>query len=99
MIRHKSYLVAVLYVCMGAGATRAVEPNETFGERTILGSGVILVEDDLTPGFESFPDTMLESATSSAKFTSSTMMAVLWGMVELRGWVECPRTRVRSTLP
>jgi hypothetical protein len=59
MIRYNSYLLAILIVCLGPTATQAVEPNDTFGERTILGSGVLLVEDDLTPGFEAFPDTML----------------------------------------
>jgi hypothetical protein len=59
MIRYNSYLLAILIVCLGPTATQAVEPNDTFGERTILGSGVLLVEDDLTPGFVQSPDTYL----------------------------------------
>lgn len=59
MIRHLVWLAAIAFVCTVSNPLHAEEPNETFGERTILGSGVLLVEDDLTPGFESFPDTML----------------------------------------
>jgi hypothetical protein len=59
MIRHKSYLFAILLVCIGATATQAEEPNDSFGERTVLGAGVLSVDDTLTPGFVSYPDTYL----------------------------------------
>jgi hypothetical protein len=67
MIRHKSHLFAILLVCLGATATQAIEPNNSFGERTILGSGVLLVEDDLTPGDAVYPDTMI-AALNTAHF-------------------------------
>jgi hypothetical protein len=58
MTRLRDLLIAVAFVSSFNSAW-AEEPNDTFGERTILGSGVLLVEDSVTPGFESFPDTML----------------------------------------
>jgi hypothetical protein len=59
MTRHLAWLAVIVLVCIFDNSLQAAEPNDTFGQRTILGSGVLLVEDDLIPGFESFPDTML----------------------------------------
>jgi hypothetical protein len=58
MSRHLALLIAIAFV-FAVNTARAEEPNDTFGERTILGSGILLVEDSLTPGFQAFPDTML----------------------------------------
>jgi hypothetical protein len=69
MTRHLVLLIAIT-IAFAANSTRAVEPNNTFGERTILGSGVLAVTDDLAPGSNGdFPDTMIASLNSAGLVT------------------------------
>jgi hypothetical protein len=58
-VTRRLVLLITVAFAFAVNTTGAEEPNDTFGERTILGSGVLLVEDSLTPGFQAFPDTML----------------------------------------
>jgi hypothetical protein len=53
--------MAVILVTFASGANlvQAAEPNESFGQATLLAPGVISVSDTLTPGYVSYPDTML----------------------------------------
>ncbi len=57
-MRAKFWLVMSLCFFMG-GEIFAAEPNEDFGQATILGAGVLSATDTLTPGTTSYPDTVL----------------------------------------
>ena len=52
-------IVLTAAMCSSESLTQATEPNETFGDSTVLAPGVLSVSDDLTSGFLSFPDTLL----------------------------------------
>jgi hypothetical protein len=68
MTRHLVLWTAIT-IAFAANSTRAVEPNNTFGERTILGSGVLVVADELTTSSGDFPDTMIASLNSAGFVT------------------------------
>ena len=59
--RRIAAVIAISLLGATETSTRAVEPNDTFGESTILGAGVLLVADDLFPA--PAPDTLLGSRT------------------------------------
>jgi hypothetical protein len=68
MTRRLVLLIAIA-VAFASNSTRAVEPNETFAERTILGSGVLVVTDELVASSGDFPDTMIASLNSAGFVT------------------------------
>ena len=49
-------LASLAISCLPA---RAIEPNETFAQRTFLDPGILTVTDDLSPGSGTAPDTLL----------------------------------------
>lgn len=68
MTRHLVLLFVVTFVSSFTGA-RAEEPNDTFSESTILGSGVLSVTDDLAASSGDFPDTMIATLNSAGLAT------------------------------
>jgi hypothetical protein len=57
--RHWLCIYSVLVLALATQGGFAEEPNEFFGESTVLAPGVLFVEDDLSSGGVTFPDTLL----------------------------------------
>jgi hypothetical protein len=66
MLRTTTWLAIILACC--STTLSADEPNESFGEATILEPGVLSVDDDLSLGNAVYPDTMVASLNTAGFF-------------------------------
>ena len=100
MCRVRTWLAIVVVCC--SGTTWAEEPNETFGQATILGPGRAVDVDDLTLGTSGdYPDTMVASLNTAGFIIAENDDGGPWARscvgslaipttIEVRSDLSCP---------